>query len=313
MGDVLSITFPIFAAVAVGYASVALVVFKSSEMRVLGRFVLYIALPALLFRAVATRDLAEVIHPGYLTTFTLAGLGALAVGYISTWAAGTGPARRATAGMGMAIPNSAFVGYPVLLLALPDRAEQVLALNFLAENFVLVPVSLMLLELSRPRGDRSLARSFVGIFRTVLTQPFVVALISGFAVSLTEIALPEPVDRTLSIFAGGASAVALVVLGGTLHGLPLRGNRVLAGVIAGGKLIVHPAMAVAAAALVMGAGIDLPPDLRLAAILSAAVPMFTVYVLFVQPYGHDGLASLAVLSATAGAFVTLSVVLALLL
>lgn len=313
MGDVLSITFPIFAAVAVGYVSVALGVFKSSEMRVLGRFVLYVALPALLFRAVATRDLSEVVHPGYLATFTLAGLGALAVGYLSTWAAGTGPARRATAGMGMAIPNSAFVGYPVLLLALPDRAEQVLALNFLAENFVLVPVSLMLLELSRPRGDRSLLAMLVRIFRTVLTQPFVVALIAGFAVSLMGIALPEPVDRTLAIFAGGASAVSLVVLGGTLHGLPLKGNRVLAGVIAGGKLIVHPAMAVGAAALVMGAGIDLPPDLRLAAILSAAVPMFTVYVLFVQPYGHDGLASLAVLSATAGAFVTLSVVLALLL
>jgi len=43
------------------------------------------------------------------------------------------------------------------------------------------------------------------------------------------------------------------------------------------------------------------------------VPMFTVYVLFVQPYGYDGLASLAVLSATAGSFVTLTALLAFLL
>ena len=46
-------------------------------MRVLGRFVIQIALPALLFNALASRPLTEVIHPGYLMAYTVGSLALL--------------------------------------------------------------------------------------------------------------------------------------------------------------------------------------------------------------------------------------------
>lgn len=313
MSGVLSITFPIFAAIAIGYATVALRIFRAADMRVLGAYVLNIAMPALLFSAVATRELGEVLNWGFLAAMALGGLATAALGYALTAATGTGPARRAIAVMGMTCPNSAFIGYPVLLLALPEIAGPVLALNFLVENVLLIPLGLMLLELSRPRAQRSLIAVAGGIFLDVARKPFVIGLALGIAVSVLKVPLPEPVTRLTGILAASAAAVSLIVIGGTLYGLPLRGNRWLAAQIAAGKLILHPLLVAGTLLLLPHLGMaPVPEAFRTAAILSAAVPMFGIYAVLAQPYGHEGIASLAMLAATLGAFVTLTALLALL-
>lgn len=310
MIEVFSITFPIFAAMAIGYGSVAFGLFSSADMRVLGRYVLNIALPALLFNAVAGRELGQVLHPGYMAAMLLAGLATVTVGYAAVSLTGTGPARRAIAVMGMTVPNSAFVGYPALLLALPDRAGQVLVMNFLVENFFMIPLALMLLELARPGRGRNPVRVLAGILWTVLRRPFVIGLLLGLAVSIFGLPYPAPVERLVSILAASASALALVVIGGTLCGLPMRGDRALAAGIAAGKLVLHPVMATLAVAALPLLGMPaLSADIRLAVILSAAMPMFGIYVVLAQPAGHDGLASIALLAATSGSFVTLSLLL----
>ena len=134
----------------------------------------------------------------------------------------------------------------------------------------------------------------------------------GLVVSITGITLPGPVDRLVSLISASAAALALLVIGGSLVGLPLRGNRALAAQIVAGKLLVMPA----ATALLMVAlgsfGISLPHDLAVAVILSAAVPMFAIYSVFAQEAGHAGLASLAQVGATAFSFVTLNLLLLIL-
>lgn len=311
MLDVLSITAPIFAAIAIGYGAVAIRLFDASDMRALGTYVLSIAMPALLFSAVATRDLSEVLHWGFLAAMALGGVATAIVGYLLTAATGTGPARRAIAVMGMTCPNSAFVGYPVLLLALPDIAGPVLALNFLVENVLMIPMGLMLLELSRPTAGRSILAIAGGVFGSVLRKPFVVGLILGLVVSVAGIPVPQALDRLTGLLAASAAAVSLVVIGGSLHGLPLAGNRVLAFQIAAGKLLLHPALVALAVLAVPLLGLaPLSPEFRAAAILSAAVPMLGIYTVLAQPYGHQGVASLALLAATASAFVTLTALLA---
>ncbi|MEQ8897128.1 MAG: AEC family transporter [Roseovarius sp.] len=310
MIEVLSITFPLFAAIGLGYGTVALKLFSGDDMKVLGRYVLNIALPALLFNAVAGRDLGEVLHPGYMAVFLGAGLATMLVGYVAVTLTGTGPARRAVAVMGMVVPNSAFVGYPALLLTLPDIAGQVLVLNFLVENVILIPLALILLDLSRPRPGRTVLGVLGGIAKDFFSRPFVVGLLLGLFVSVAGLPYPEPLERFLSILAGSASALALVVIGGTLYGLPMRGDRALAGGIAAGKLVLHPLMAAGAVAVFSMTGIAvLPEEFRQAVILSAAIPMFSIYIILAQPYGHDGIASIALLTAVASSFVTLSVVL----
>ena len=183
MSAILTITFPIFALIAIGYGAVRAGLFAQSDMKTLGKYVLNIALPALLFNTIATRDLGEVLNLGYLAVFALGGLLTIGVTFLWFTLQGTGPARRAIAVMGSTCPNSGFVGYPVMLLVFPDLAGVVLALNMVVENFLLIPLCLILLESSRDRQGKSLMRIAGGIIMGVLRRPMVIGLMLGLLVT----------------------------------------------------------------------------------------------------------------------------------
>lgn len=313
MGAILTITFPIFALIGVGYGAVRAGLFAPSDMKVLGKYVLNIALPALLFNAVATRDLGEVLNLGYVTVFALGGLLTVAVTYLWFTLQGTGPARRAIAVMGSTCPNSGFVGYPVMLLVFPDVAGVVLALNMVVENFLLIPLSLMLLEASRDRQGKSLLRIAGRIILGVLRRPMVIGLMLGLVVMLSGLPVPLMVTRLMDVLAASSSAIALFVIGGSLVGLPIVGQRVLAAQIVAGKLLLHPLVTALVLFTLPLVGLPLlSGEMAIAVVLSTAMPMFGIYTLLAQDYGHEGIASLALLGATAGAFFTLSALLAIL-
>lgn len=306
---ILAITFPIYAAIALGYATTRGGWFKPSDMRVLGGYVMNIALPALLFHAVATRPVAQVFNPTYMSVFLAGGLATIALAW--TWFRATGgdASRRGVAVMGTTCPNSGFVGYPVMLLAFPDLAGSILAMNMLVENFVLIPIALAIMEMGREGPHDSPMSKMRSVILSVLKRPLVVALAAGLVVSISGLTLPEPALRLFSMLAASASALALFVIGGSLVGLPLIGNRALAAQITLGKLFLHPAM-VFVALLVLGTGLS--PELQAAVILSAAMPIFTIYTVFAMEHGREGVASIALLGTTVGAFVTLTVLLGLL-
>ena len=310
MLDILTITFPIFAAIALGYGTTRAGVFAASDMRVLGKYVLNIALPALLFSAVGKRDLSEVLNIGYMSAFLAGGLATIAISYLVFAAQGIGPARRAIGAMGSSCPNSGYVGLPVMLLLFQDKAGVILALNFVIENFFLIPVCLVLLELSRKEDHHSIGKMLRGLFLSVLKRPMVIGLIAGFALMLSGLELPDAANRLLDMLAASSSALALFVIGGSLVGLPMKGNTGLATQITLGKLVLHPALVFGAAILLPMLGLPaVTGDMHTALILSAAMPMFGIYTVLAQEYGHEGLASIALLSATTAAFFTLSALL----
>ena len=55
MLDILGITGPIYIAIALGYAVTRAGLFSRADMRVLGKFVIHVALPAMLFNALSQR------------------------------------------------------------------------------------------------------------------------------------------------------------------------------------------------------------------------------------------------------------------
>ena len=310
MSAIFSIIFPIYAAIAIGYLTVRRGWFKPTDLQVLGKYVMDIALPALLFYAVASRDFTETLNPGYMLAFALGGLGTIAVAFL--WFSATAPdkGRRAIAVMGSTCPNSGFIGFPLMLLVFPDHAAVILALNMLVENIFLIPICLILLDMARGEADLSLTRRIGAILLGVLKRPMVIGLLLGLAASLLSLPIPAPLSRLFQMLAASASALSLVVIGGTLVGLPLKGNWRLAAQISGAKLLLHPAMVALAATVLTGLGlVTLSPALFSAVILSAAIPMFGIYTVFAQEHGLQGVASIAMLMATSTAFATLSALL----
>lgn len=311
MFTVLGITFPIFAMVAIGYTLVARGMFKPADMKTFGTYVMNLALPALVFHAVASRPVREVFNISYMGVYLGGALITIALAF--TWFSATQtPSRRGVAIMGTASPNSGFIGYPLMLVLFPDQAGLILALNMLVENVVIIPLALVIMELGKPRGEGHILRRLGRVFLGVVKRPLVIGLALGLVVSLANITLPDPLERLVTLVSASAAALALVVIGGSLVGLPMKGNRSLAGQIVAGKLLVMPVATVLFLLALGSFGVILPDDLKTAVILTAALPMIAAYSVFSQEAGHDGLASLAQVGATALSFITVNALLLIL-
>ena len=74
-----------------------------------------------------------------------------------------------------------------------------------------------------------------------------------------------------------------------------------------GKLILHPLAVFVSLAVLPRLGMPpLDPDLRMAAIVMAAMPMLSIYPILAQIYGQEDFSAAALLIATAASFFTLS-------
>ncbi|RUS60977.1 AEC family transporter [Pseudorhodobacter sp. E13] len=314
METVIAITLPIFLVVGLGFGTVKAGLFSAADMRIFGRFVISIALPALLFNAIAKRDVAEVFDPAFMGLYALASLLVMAVGFLWFRRAQGMPLDRAgICIMGAACSNSGYMSYPILLLAFPALAPKVLAMCLMVENLLMIPLMLAMIAIGRGKGAGPGAM-ILGIARDLMRRPLILALIAGLVWSLLKLPIPMVVDRGLMMISTASVALALFVIGGSLAGIALRGNMALAGQIIFGKLVLHPVMALLVLTLVAALGGPvLEADLRACLLIACAVPMLGVYPIFAQEVGMEGLASLAMLGTTAMSFFTLSLALALLL
>lgn len=314
MLTVFGIIFPVFAMIAVGYGAVWKGLVSQSDVGGLGRLVVNVCLPALLFSAVANSDHADFTRPLYLGVYAACGLVTMLLMWIVMSALGAEPTRRAAATLGSSVPNSAYVGYPILLLALPDLAGPVFAMNVVVENFLFLPLGLVLLEQSMTAGGHSPWRTAKRLLKNILTRPMLVGLFAGMFVTFLNIPLPDAFLRLIDMIASATPAVALFFIGGTLVGLPLRGHLTFAALVTIAKLIVFPAF-VALALFILGLfGFRFSdPMMASALILSGAIPVFGMYAVFAQEVGHEGMASIALLTSVIGAFFTLSLLLMIML
>lgn len=308
---VLSITFPIFALIGLGYGLTRGGVLTPGDIKVLTKYVITVALPVLVFSAMSGGSLGAVVNPGFLVPYVLGGLGMLATGYAWFGLTTRGPKRRALGAMGCACPNSIFVGYPIILLSLPGVADAALTMALIVENTLIVPLALFLLE--RAKGQEAGAMQHPGqVILGMLRRPYMVGLILGLGVAITGLSLPGPILQTAGIIRNSAAALSLLVIGGSLVGLNLQGDWRLAAQIVVGKLVVHPLIVAGMAVGLIALGLSLDPQMRTAAILTAAVPMFSLFAIFGQEAEHEGLTAISLLGATAVSFVTLNIALAIL-
>lgn len=300
MSDVLAIIVPIYLLIGLGYAAGRAGVFGSTELRVLGRFVLLFCLPALLFDAVSRRRLDEVLNPAYLAAYAGGSLAVFGVGLAwARWRRGAPLSLAAMQGLGMSSSNSGYVGYPVLQQLIGPAAGGPLALTMLVENLVAIPLALALADAG---GHGSLRQALAQSMRGLVRNPLVVAIVASLVFALAGWRLPKPVEATVRILATASSPVALFVIGGTLVGLKLEGVRGDLLRVALGKLLLHPLAVFGALALLPA----VDPTLRLGALLLAAMPMLGVYPVLAQKHHHERFCAAALLATTVLSFVTIS-------
>ncbi|WP_193107121.1 AEC family transporter [Brachybacterium sp. FME24] len=306
MLGILSAIVPIFLIVALGYGVTRIGILRRADMRVLSTFVVKVALPALVFVNVVGRSPGEILNPTYLLTYAIAAL--VMVGLARLWnrTRRVGPVRAATLSLAVSGTNNGFVGFPIFLLLIPEVAGLAVGMDMMVDNILIIPLAIALFEAAAGR-ETSWGPRLVGTVRGVVTHPMVIAIAAALALTALGVGIPGIVDTALELVAGSSSAVALFSIGGMLVGMSLHGQRadLAAAVVA--KLLVMPTVAVAVVLVLPLLGLpSLDPALRVAAILTCALPSMSMAAALGEQYGEGEFGASTMMLSTVLSFVTLS-------
>jgi predicted permease len=308
---VLALTGPIFLVIAAGYVTTRAGLFARTEMRVFGKYVINLALPALLFNALSQRSVAEVLNPVFIAAYAIGGVATMMAGIVWARRVACKPvSASAVVGMGMSCPNSGFIGFPLIAQVFGAVTAGIgLALAMVVENFLLLPLALAIADTEGASGEGTKAQrwraALAQSLRGLLRNPMIHGIALGFLFSLFGWSLPQPLAKAVNLIAASCGAISLFVIGGSLVGIQARGMRRDIGVIALGKLLVHPV-------IVLGLVLLLPPmahELQVAVVVMSAVPMLGIYPILAQKHGHDSMAAAAQLGTTVASFFTLTLLL----
>ncbi len=302
MLTILGITGPIFLIIGVGFAAVRFGLLTRAEMRPLGVFVINVALPALLFKAMSARALGDLVDGHLLLIYTLGSLLAAGIALaVACLARGRSLQTGAVQALGASMSNSAFIGYPIAQQVMGPLAGSALAVYALVEGLVMMPLLLTLAEVAGS-GKQRWTAVLKEILRRLTRNPFILAMGAGVLWTLVGVPLPLPVAKAVDMLSTASAPVALFCIGGTLAGLNVRGMLGDISLIVAGKLLIHPLCLFALLTLSPGD----KPHLATAAILNAGMPMLSIYPLLSQKFGQEGVSAAALVAATTASFFTVS-------
>lgn len=311
MADVLSITSPIFIIIGIGYLAVRSGLIAQEAMPLLSRFVLYFALPALIFGTLSSMQISEVIQIDFLAIYAIGSVAALFIGIaLNRWVLRANPMEASLRGMGMSISNSAFIGYPVLLQVFGAPPTQPFTMTIIVETALILPLALVLIEYGK-RGenqDEALLTIWRRILSRIIRNPLIIAITGGLICAGLKLPIPGSLERSLEMLAMTSAGTALFIIGGSLVGIRVNDNLGSTGLVAVGKLALHPLLML----LLVTLWRDFDPMLEKAVVLAAAMPMFSIFPVIASGFGYGRQCAGMLLVTTALSFVSLTLLLALL-
>lgn len=301
------VILPVFLIILAGYVSRKTRLLGESASSELNRFVVWLALPCLMFEVVATTDWQAVWHTGFVIVSLAGTFAVFACGLAIGKVRGLKLADMSVDGLNASYSNSAYIGFPLMYLTFGAASRPFVVIAATLTLMVLFAASIILIEIAQHHGQRGhVIVAKAG--RSVLRNPIVMSPLAGLGWWLTGIPLPQPAQTFVSLLGGAASPAALVAIGLFLAARPLRQAATNSFVLTltAAKLVVHPALTALLAIYVL----PLPREIAAMAIVMAALPTGTGPFMVAEFYARDGkVTSGAILMSTALSVVTITAVL----
>ena len=308
MQTILAITLPFFALILCGYLAAWRGLLAEAAIPGLNGFVLFFALPCMLFRFGMNTPVLELLNPGVLGVYLAAALVVVSFTIAVTHGAKVQLKDAAFGALVAAFPNSGFIGVPLLVALLGQAAAGPVICTLLVDLFVTSSLCLGLARADTGNAD-SVRQAAATAMRSALSNPLPWAIAVGVLVSITGLHLPGPLDALVKMLGDAATPVALFTIGAVLWRAGRHAHsRTPAGLylpVAAIKLLLHPALVFLLGAASIALGAPLNKFQLLVLTLAAALPSASNVSLLAERYGADnGRVARIILASTAAAFVS---------
>jgi malonate transporter and related proteins len=271
---------PIFVGLLLGYAAGLSKIVDNKDVSGLVTFLMTFALPCSLFVTIARTPLellrgqakaAIVLAIVYVVVYALAY-------FVSRTLGKDNDANSAVSALTVAFPNSAAVGFPLLLAAYGNQASVTVSIAIAVGAVTVTPVTLAVLE-NATSTDTALSHTAhirIALWKACKKPVFWAPLLGVFA-ALLEFHMPTYLDSSLNILGDATEGTALFVTGlivsaqrfGVSWGV---GWAVL------GKNVIQPALCLAIALL-----LGMPMEQTRWVVLLCAIPCGFFGILFGEP------------------------------
>ncbi len=273
--------FPIFLVIFIGWLARNRGFIRPEFLGPANRLVFYLAIPAMIFRAISRTSFESQFNLKVLSITIIA----LVFGYALAWGTGLPAGLRrgklATFVQSSFHGNLGYIGFAVAYYLCGTegfaRAGIIAGFMMIAQNFLAVVV------LSMNNGSAGGRNSIGGMLWKIVGNPVISAAMAGILFSLTHLKLPVIIERSLDIMSGMGLPMALLIIGASLSFGMIRDSLfpVLSSSLI--KLLLMPALGLALYRYFGIAGDEYLPGLIL-----LACPTATVSYVMAKEMGGDG-------------------------
>lgn len=302
MSSILAVLLPIFALILIGFVCRRSQRLGPTAASELNKCVIWLCLPALLFKTTATSSWASMWQPGFLAAFAGGCLGIFLLTLLWRYLQQGSFANASLEALTASYANTGYMGIPLCLLLFGDEGLAPALIASLVVVCILFSAAVIGIEAELQKGQ-SPRQTLFGILKALGKNPLVISPLLGAAYSASGAELAASVLHFLDLLAAATAPCALISLGAFLaHKQEAKAHGVWPLVAL--KLVLQPLVTGFLAYQVF----ELPLVWAHAALLLSALPTGTGPFMLADYYGREAaVVSCSILISTLGSLATLSV------
>lgn len=227
---IFTLILPIFLLIFLGWQVRRLGWVDNSAARELNKFVVFLALPALLFDIVIRTDWPSVLQSSSFIHFALCFTFATFMVFGTTLWLNIkfkhATADAAVQAVSSAYSNTAYIGYPLLLSVTGDEAKPYVLCATIVTVCALFAMSIIIVEMHLGKSHTKRRHIVAGALRKVCAMPIVLAPAMASLLVLCGATIPDTIASPVSMLGLCAAPCALITIGFFLGGRARASNSV---------------------------------------------------------------------------------------
>ncbi|MCY2116173.1 AEC family transporter [Klebsiella pneumoniae] len=217
MLSTLNVVLPVFALILVGWLARKLKILGETALTELNRFVVYLALPALLFDIIANAMWADLAQPAFISAFSI---GMMVVFFLTLFVQLRRTRHLADAAidaLNAGYANTGFIGFPLVIVFLGHEALAPTLIATILTVSVLFGIGIIIIETGL-QGEVKRRIIFTRVAKSLIKNPLLVSPAIAICIPLSGLTVPDSINVFLKLLGGAASPCALIALGLFLAG-----------------------------------------------------------------------------------------------